>query len=210
MDGGLIGEQVRAALAKNPPVWCPVVIGTTREEMAAFWLARDDLQAWAQTALPALFEDAFPGQGAQKLAEFRARRASGTALALLIDLHSWLQFIKPSFDFADQLTRAGGRTWAYMFDWQSPHPRIGACHCVELPFFFGNLQTWQGAPLLAGAPAHELDGLSTIFQTSLAAFAHHGNPAAATNLPWPDFGEAGMVMHFDKLSTCRAMVGDLP
>jgi len=210
IDGDLIIGQPGTMLAKNPPAWCPVIIGATREEMAAFWFAREDLEAYAKVALPADFERAFPGQGAQMLAAFRARRASGQALALLIDLHSWVEFIKPSFDFAAQLTRAGGSAYAYMFDWQSPNRRIGACHCIELPFLFGNIETWQHAPLLAGVPKDELDALSNIFQNSLASFARTGDPAAQTELPWPVFGTAGTVMHFDRLTSCSTRAEILP
>jgi para-nitrobenzyl esterase len=45
---------------------------------------------------------------------------------------------------------AGGQVATYRFDWSPPGNRLGACHCIELPFLFSG--NWADAPMLAGHP----------------------------------------------------------
>ena len=35
-------------------------------------------------------------------------------------------------------------------DWQAPVPGLGACHCIDLPFLFGNIDVWQAAAMVKG------------------------------------------------------------
>jgi hypothetical protein len=44
----------------------------------------------------------------------------------------------------------GRNAFTYFFDWQSPNPTLGACHCIDLPFVFGNIDVWKTAPMLKG------------------------------------------------------------
>ena len=57
---------------------------------------------------------------------------------LLSDLITDHVFLFPSLRLAEQVSMAGTRTWVYEFDWSPPHSAFGACHCIELPFAFGN------------------------------------------------------------------------
>jgi para-nitrobenzyl esterase len=206
IDGDLIHAAPAEALAEAPPVWCPLVVGAAREELAAFWFGRDDVATFAETMLPQRFEETFPGRGPAMLAAYRARRASSSAFSLLVDLRTQLDFVAPSLALAARHAAGGGTTFAYMFDWQSPDPRIGACHCIELPFLFGNLDTWKDAPMLARAPADELAALSRMVQDGIAAFARTGDPARGTHLPWPAHRPDGPVLHFDRLASCHTEI----
>ncbi|MFE3445932.1 carboxylesterase/lipase family protein [Nocardia sp. NPDC059180] len=40
--------------------------------------------------------------------------------------------------------------WLYRFDWSPTDSPFGACHCIELPFVFGNPAAWRDAPMLGG------------------------------------------------------------
>lgn len=200
IDDDLIHGQIADELARVPPTWCQMTIGATREELAAFWFDRTDLEDYAASVLPDRFGEAFPGKGGAMLSRFRNARAAPGALALLTDLKTHREFVAPSLALAARQAAAGGNAYAYMFDWQSPDPRMGACHCIELPFLFGNLETWAAAPMLRGAPASELAGLSRTFQGALAALITGGETRSA--LDWPAFGDRQAVMHFDRLSAC--------
>ena len=66
-------------------------------------------------------------------------------------------------------------TYAYLFDWKSPHldGALGSCHALELPFVFG---THEFAPDFAGSgPA--ADALAEVTMDTWLAFARTGNPA---------------------------------
>lgn len=195
VDGALVRSSPRAILEGGGATWCPLVLGATREEYAAFWFDKPQLENFAAEVLPARFEEAFPGRGVEQLDAFRLRRPGTGALAVLADLHCQTKFVVPARAAAAGHGAAGGRAYVYSFDWQSPDPRIAACHCIELPFFFGNLDSWAAAPMIAGAPADELARVSEHFQSAIGAFAHSGDPACAS-VVWPGYDAESFVMHF--------------
>ena len=48
-----------------------------------------------------------------------------------------------------QAAAAGQACWRYEFTW-GPTESFGSCHCIDLPFTFGNWDAFDGAPMLAG------------------------------------------------------------
>ena len=66
---------------------------------------------------------------------------------------------------------ADRRTWMYLFGWRSPARDgvMGACHALDLPFLFGNLDA-PGMPAFAGEGA-EAQALSERIMDAWAAFA---------------------------------------
>ncbi|MGW5752243.1 carboxylesterase/lipase family protein [Nocardia rhamnosiphila] len=66
--------------------------------------------------------------------------------------------------------------WLYRFDWSPPGSPFGACHCLELPFVFGNSAAWRQAPMLGGRhPAR----LTERVMGAWAGFAREGTPGWA-------------------------------
>lgn len=66
--------------------------------------------------------------------------------------------------------------WVYRFDWSPPGSPFGACHCLELPFLFGNSAAWQHAPMLSGRhPARLTDRVTGAW----ARFVREGAPGWA-------------------------------
>ncbi len=178
--------------------WCPLMVGATREEFGAFWFGRADLVARAEELLPMLFSKAFPGRHDEAIAAFRARRPGGDAFAVWSDLKTELEFLRPSIELLNRRAVGGGEGYAYQFDWSPPGSSIGACHCIELPFLFGNLDTWEAAPMLAGADNQEVEALTRAFQGAIIRFVRNGTPGSGTGLDWPKFEAGGPVLHFDR------------
>lgn len=197
IDGTLLKSSPGDALESGKGKWCPLVIGTTREEYAAFWFDKPELEGFATKVLSERFEAAFPGMGAQQVEAFRLRRPSNSDLALLGDLHTATLFFEPSLRAAAGHAAAGGSSFVYSFDWQSPNARIAACHCIELPFFFGNLNTWAEAPMIVGAPADELARLRHDFQSAIGAFARTGNPGSES-VHWDSYKQSSFIKHFGR------------
>ncbi|MFI7690084.1 carboxylesterase/lipase family protein [Nonomuraea sp. NPDC049655] len=86
--------------------------------------------------------------------------------------------------FRDGSLRLAGRARSahlYQFDWSPPGSPFGACHCIELPFVFGNLPAWHASPMLAGAEPAQLEQLVAHVQDAWTAFVHDGSPG------WPAF-----------------------
>lgn len=198
IDGDLIPADPRKAFAEGAEAACELMIGTTREEMAAFHHGDERLAAIAGDVMTAAFRRSV-GEGAEEaIQQARGRRVPGTPLALLGDLLTDLVFARPSLEFASARSDRERRTFVYRFDWQSPTPGVQACHCLELPFLFGNLDRWAGAPMLAGADQGEVEDLSHIFQGAIASFARRGMPGGAGLPAWPHHGSHRWVLYFDR------------
>lgn len=89
----------------------------------------------------------------------------------------------PGQAFALQAAEMGLPVWKYRFDWSAPKSVFDACHCLELPFVFGNLDAWD-APMLKGASREELCRLRTAIQTYWCEFFRFGTPDPGE---WPPY-----------------------
>ncbi|GGX02581.1 carboxylic ester hydrolase [Pigmentiphaga litoralis] len=67
-------------------------------------------------------------------------------------------FAAPAAAWAQAARAAGRNAWRYQFAF-GPSERFGACHCIELPFMFGNVDAYAGAPMLEGMTAADADRL---------------------------------------------------
>jgi para-nitrobenzyl esterase len=81
-----------------------------------------------------------------------------------------------------EVARAHRRTYVYEFAWPSPAfgGALGACHALELPFVFDNLDDPGYAPVLGARPPREL---AESMHRAWAAFAAAGDPG------WPPFDD---------------------
>jgi carboxylesterase type B len=60
----------------------------------------------------------------------------------------------------------------HLFGWHPPGSPLRACHCIDLPFIFGNPDEWRHAPMLHAASNDEIDRLTRATQSMLVNFAH--------------------------------------
>ncbi|BCH30488.1 carboxylic ester hydrolase [Mesorhizobium sp. L-8-10] len=204
IDGELVPVNPLEALVGGAAADAEVMIGTTREEMTAFHYGDEGLAKVADEVTVAAFRRHYGDQAERAMREARARRMPATGLSLLGDLMTDAVFAGPSLAVAHAQVEEGRSPYVYRFDWQSPTPDIKACHCIELPFLFGNLGTWREAPMLAGADMRELADLSRVFQGALAAFARSGTPEGPGLPAWPDHGSRRVVQHFNSFIQAAA------
>ena len=90
--------------------------------------------------------------------------------------------------------QSAGATYMYEFAWQSPmfDGRIGACHALEMPFVFANLDK-KGFEGLVGT--NPLQQVADVMHAAWVAFATSGNPG------WPQFDlQRRATMRFDTTS----------
>lgn len=197
IDNKLVTVEPNQALAESA-LDHDLMIGTTREEMAAFYYGDEALESMADAAAEAAFTRHFGDAADEMMRKARSRRVPSTAIAILGDLNGDILFGAPSREFARVQATLGGSPYVYQFDWQSPTRGIEACHCIELPFLFGNVETWREAPMLVSADWREVADLSRIFQGAIGAFAKTGMPAGADLPDWPSYGETHAIQHFDR------------
>ena len=100
----------------------------------------------------------------------------------------------PSLHLAEAQTAARGRAHVYELTWPAPGMggALGACHGLDVPLVFGNLDRGQPAMLIGEPPSPEAAALSTQMRAAWASFAAHGDPG------WPAYDtDQRLVQRFD-------------
>jgi para-nitrobenzyl esterase len=198
VDGGLIARDLLELAVSGALADIPIMVGTTRDEWNPFNFFLSPEQIPRDDAGVIRFFDTIDGRGAATLALYRERlpaKADAEAVfhAALSDYRWWA----PTLRFAAAL--AGRQpVYLYQFDWASPalDGRLGAGHCVDLPFWFGNLAT-PSTPYLLGA-ADPPAGLARAMQGACLSFVHGDEPAGEGLPPWPTYdARARAVMRLD-------------
>jgi para-nitrobenzyl esterase len=199
IDGDVLPTQVAAALKSGAGADVEVMIGTTREEMAAFYCIDKEIESAPPAAVEGVFAAVFRSGHQQYYDETRRLRASGSNAALLGDLMSDAMFRIGSLRMAEWRADQGRPTYVFQFDWQSP-AGFEACHCLEIPFVFNNFSNWTESPMLKGANAAETTGLAEAMHGAWIAFARTGKPDHARLPAWPPYRrEDRMTMRFDSV-----------
>ncbi len=174
------------AIANGAATGVPLLIGSTLDEGHA-WLAQDD-KLVAATSMDVALATAEAGGFAKAAADLPIdRRPAGQKpWELASAMMTWSVFEKPSRRFADGHTGNGGTAYVYRFDWRPTRDaRFGACHCIELPFMFENLEGWPEAAMMQGHDPASYRALATAMRNSWAAFVRGGNPATPELPDWP-------------------------
>ena len=206
VDGEIISGDVAPALRAGAGVHIDTMIGTTREEMAAFYCIDDEIAKADQDAIDGVFATVFKNGHQRHYDEFRRTRAAATNAALLGDLMTDAMFRIGSLHMAEWRADQGRPAYVYQFDWQSP-AGFKSCHCLEIPFVFNNFTAWTDSPMLKGGKPAELRGLADAMQPAWIAFARTGKPDHPHIPAWPVYRrEDRMTMRFD---TAIGPVSDL-
>jgi para-nitrobenzyl esterase len=199
VDGEIFRSDVAPALKAGSGATIDTMIGTTREEMAAFYCIDDDIAKADQTAVDGVFASIFKSSQERYQDEFRRIRAQHTNAALLGDLMTDAMFRIGSLHMAEWRADQGKPAYVYQFDWQSP-AGFESCHCLEIPFMFDNFSAWKDSPMLKGAKPAEMRGLADAMQPAWIAFAKTGNPDHPHLPEWPAYRrEDRMTMRFDNV-----------
>jgi para-nitrobenzyl esterase len=175
-DGDLVATDPVREAGTRAADDVELLIGTTRDEAAAFFALNDQVTALGPDELARIAIQWFGDPG-------RAAPGGRTTAQIAIDMATDQMFREPMLRLARSLTDHGARPWLYRFDWHPPHSPYGACHCIELPFTLGTAAAWRHAPMLDGDPPADL---VRRVRRSWTGFARHGDPG------W----SAGVVHHF--------------
>lgn len=169
-----------------------ILIGWTREEANLFLADQPQVTGLSTAALESLSARIYGTDSARMLDQVRGRRPQAAAPQLFMDLIGDANLRLPSMSFARTVAGSGGRVFVYQFDWVSPQPQLGACHCLELPFVFGTLAAFESAPMLQGANASITAMLSREMMQRWVRFIKAGEPGFPA---WQ--GASQPIYHFD-------------
>lgn len=161
-----------------------ILIGGTREEMHGFFAADEAMRSLDEARLADLVTLATGDFSA--IDPYRRRRPQGRPMDWFADLLTDRRFLSPSWLLAAGIAKRGGKAWSYRFDWSPPNSPFMACHCIEIPFLFGNWATqWPDAAMLAGGDANEMELLSRRMRRCWINFVRAGDPGHDEIPPWP-------------------------
>ena len=199
VDGEIFRSDVAPALKAGAGANVDTMIGTTREEMTAFFCIDDEIAKADRTAIDGVFAAIFKNNQQRYQDEFRRTRTSHTNAALLGDLMSDAMFRMGSLHMAEWRADQGKPAYVYQFDWQSP-AGFESCHCLEIPFVFDNFSAWKDSPMLKGAKPAEMKGLADAMHPAWIAFAKTGKPDHPHLPEWPVYRRQDrMTMRFDSV-----------
>src|SRR5262245_29736690 len=199
IDGNVFPGEVAPALKAGAGAEIDTMIGTTREEMAAFYGIDKEIEVAEPAAVEGVFASVFKSGHQAHFDEIHRMRASGSNAALLGDLMSDAMFRIGSLRMAEWRADQGRPAHVYQFDWQSP-AGLESCHCLEIPFVFNNFPNWADSPMLKGANTAETAGLADAMHKAWIAFARTGRPDHARLPAWPPYRrEDRMTMRFDSV-----------
>ena len=199
IDGRIYPGEVTPALKAGAGAEIDTMIGTTREEMAAFYCIDKDVESAKPSAIEGVFASMFKDGHRPYYDEIARMRASSTNAALLGDLMSDAMFRVGSLRMAEARADQARPAYVYQFDWQSP-AGFESCHCLEIPFVFNNFASWTNSPMLRGAKPVETKGLAEAMHGAWIAFARTGKPDHPRLPAWPPYRrEDRMTMRFDSV-----------
>lgn len=175
--------EVAAGGADLQPV--PLVIGTTREEVKAFYAGTPVLEALTERALLGRVGHVVGTQRAGEVVETyrraRAARGAGTSPGeLFVALETDRMLRVPATRFAERHARVQPATYLYRFDLEANDGR-GAGHGVEIPLLFG----CRDVPWVDWDPATV--ALSARLQRAWWRWARGETPAG---VDWPAYDAA--------------------
>ena len=216
VDGGLLPVAPDVAVATGSAAEVPLMIGTTRDEMAFFTVGDPALNALDHQGLRRWMRRLSPDPEVQEAvitAVTEARAARGEPVGprdLWVAIATEYIFRLPSVRLADAHAASAGPgvgTFSYLFTWESPmlDGYLGSCHALEIPFVFGTVANPAVQGFSGGGP--DALALSAAMRDSWTSFARTGSPGTwpawepgirPTQIlgPWP--GRQGLVHQVDR------------
>ncbi|MFG2976580.1 carboxylesterase/lipase family protein [Streptomyces sp. NPDC048331] len=205
IDGVTLSGHPARALLGGAAAEVDVMIGWTREE-ANFGFALD--QGYAAATREQVIDriaETFGSAAAEGVyAAYERARPGARPVDVLMDLITDELFRVPALRLAEARAEAGRPVWAYQFDLPTPayEGRLGAAHCLELPFVFDNFDRWSHAPFLAGLAPAVRDGLAYAMHRAWIAFVRTGDPNHPDLPRWrPYDSRTRTTMRFDSVVT---------
>lgn len=203
IDGVTLRTHPAQALLHEAATSIDVMIGWTRDE-ATFGFALDEGYAAAtREQVIERIAATFGSEAAEGVYAAYARARPGARPAdVLMDLITDELFRVPAVRLAEARAESGHPVWAYQFDLPTPahEGRLGAAHCLELPFVFDNFDQWSHAPFLAGLTPAVRDGLAHAMHRAWIAFVRTGDPNHPDLPRWRPYDTgARTTMRFDSV-----------
>ncbi|WP_159041719.1 carboxylesterase family protein, partial [Streptomyces aureus] len=181
VDGDILPTTPWQALSDGAGRDVDLLVGHTRDEQRLFTAVTGLLGEVSEEQAAAALRLLAPGpDGARR---YRDAFPTADPDGLYELVHSDWLFRMPSLQLAEARAATGGRTHVYELTWAAPGMggAFGACHGLDVPLVFGNLDRGRTAVLIGEEPSAEAEALSARMRAAWTSFAAHGDPG------WPAY-----------------------
>ena len=178
VDGDLLPARPIDAIAAGASANVDVLVGNNADEYRLYLVPTGAINFINEEMLSRAVA-AYGLPITETLATYRATRKEATPGDLLAAIVTDWYFRIPAIRLAEVHAQQGaGATYLYEFVWQPPtfDGRLGACHALELPFVFDNLDKEGFEGLVGTNPPQPV---ADAMHAAWVAFATSGNPG------WP-------------------------
>ena len=181
VDGDVLPVTPWQALAVGAARDVPLIVGHTRDEARLFLAMSGQLGTITEERAAHVLRGLGPGPDGERAYRAAFPGASAESLYELVQ-NDWV-FRMPTLHLAQAQAAAGGVAYLYELAWAAPvHGGIlGACHGLDGPLVFGNLDGGLAARLIGPPPYPAAEEVSAQFRTAWTRFAATGDPG------WPAF-----------------------
>ncbi|MGW4759156.1 carboxylesterase/lipase family protein [Streptomyces chartreusis] len=207
LGGAGIPESPLAVTRRGDTGGISVLAGTTRDERNLY--PSFGLDAMDKSGALTMMRDWFGPNASEAYEYYDRRRPGATPWQVANDAVTFGLFERGTLALIEDQARAGNPGYLYRFDWQSRghDGHLGAPHCIELPFLFGNHAVWRETELLRDSDPHAVNSLTAAFQSAVTSFVRTGIPNGSLLPPWEAYEpDHRATMRFDTVVEC---VGDL-
>jgi para-nitrobenzyl esterase len=181
VDGDVLPVTPWQALAAGAARDVPLIVGHTRDEGRLFLVLGGQLGRISEDQAAATLRALGPGEDPERAYRQSFPGAPAERLSELVET-DWL-FRMPTQQLAHEQAAAGGTAYLYELAWPAPVSSgiLGACHGLDAPLVFGNLEDGFGARLIGPPPALVAQEMSAQFRGAWTRFAATGDPG------WPAY-----------------------
>jgi para-nitrobenzyl esterase len=192
VDDDLLFRPPEDLIAGGAACSVPLLVGTTRDESALFTVSERSDPTFDVDRVVARLTRLIGPEAAPAVVDAygRARQARGepdAGVDLWTAITTDYVFRLPLLAMADAHRKYQPKTYAYLFNWESPfmNGSFGSCHGLEIPFVFGTVSDPE-VQVYAGSGAGGAR-LAEQMQQAWVAFARSGDPTCDAVGEWPAY-----------------------
>jgi para-nitrobenzyl esterase len=186
VDGTVLPRPALEAVGSGSAAGVPLVIGSTAEEWNLFHIRARTAGAMTEEQLQRRVAPLAGDRTGDVIDAYRSDASDASPDAVLCSIMTDHVFRIPAIRLASAQLPHVPRVSMYRFDYASP--ALGACHAIDVPFVFDNLER-RGVDVLLGGLDEGSDALAGRTARAWVTAARTGSPAH-DDLDWPAYDVA--------------------
>jgi len=206
-DGVVLPQAPLDAIRAGLSAGVPVLVGTTADEWNLFHVMRRPSGGMDDAVLERRVARVLPaGRAKEAIDVYKTAQPSASNDDIFCAIGTDLVFRIPAIRLAEAQSAHEPATRMYVFSYPSRafDGALGACHAIDIPFAFDNVDR-RGVDMLLGGIDDSTRALSTAMSRAWTAMAHTGSPEHAGLPGWPEYSPTRRaVMRLDR--TCELLV----